>query len=189
MLNVGTDKNGIGYGPKWTNITGFSENVFSFIRELKTIGLYARRIALASNAKKARTRFFTPSAGLCFVRIIWTFLITRAEPADIPVGTVKMPADSNPPPPALLKRFVEPNKICQKNKMKRLYNGTGWIDYGPPRGSDAADKIRKAHDETSPENQTDGYGDERCAPRWTPSRRGWNGVVTFPVRHFVTPRM
>lgn len=35
MLNVGTDKNGIGYGQKWTNITGFSENVFSFIRELE----------------------------------------------------------------------------------------------------------------------------------------------------------
>lgn len=35
MLNVGSAKNGIGYGPKWTNITGFSENVFRYISEVE----------------------------------------------------------------------------------------------------------------------------------------------------------
>ena len=32
MINVASNKNGIGYG-RWTHIDGFSESIFSFIRE------------------------------------------------------------------------------------------------------------------------------------------------------------
>jgi len=35
MLNVGTDKNGVGYG-KWINISGWSESVIDFILMLET---------------------------------------------------------------------------------------------------------------------------------------------------------
>jgi 60 kDa SS-A/Ro ribonucleoprotein len=38
MLNVGSAKNGIGYGPKWVNIGGMSENVLRFIQELERSG-------------------------------------------------------------------------------------------------------------------------------------------------------
>ncbi len=36
MINVGTDKNGIGYGP-WTHIDGFSESVIKFIVESESV--------------------------------------------------------------------------------------------------------------------------------------------------------
>lgn len=36
MLNVGTYQNGVGYGAKWTNISGFSEAVIRFITELES---------------------------------------------------------------------------------------------------------------------------------------------------------
>jgi hypothetical protein len=33
LINVASYKNGIGYGPKWTHIDGFSENVLRYIHE------------------------------------------------------------------------------------------------------------------------------------------------------------
>lgn len=38
MINVGSYKNGIGYGSNWTHIDGFSENVFRFIAEKESLG-------------------------------------------------------------------------------------------------------------------------------------------------------
>lgn len=35
MINVSISQNGIGYGPQWTNISGFSENVLRYIHELE----------------------------------------------------------------------------------------------------------------------------------------------------------
>lgn len=35
MLNVSTYKNGVGYGGKWTNISGFSESVIRYIQQLE----------------------------------------------------------------------------------------------------------------------------------------------------------
>lgn len=35
LINVGTYKNGVGYGPKWTHIDGWSEAVVTFIRTLE----------------------------------------------------------------------------------------------------------------------------------------------------------
>jgi hypothetical protein len=34
MINVATDKNGVGYGP-WTHIDGWSEGVVDYIREFE----------------------------------------------------------------------------------------------------------------------------------------------------------
>jgi hypothetical protein len=33
MINVASNKNGVGYGGNYTHIDGFSEGVFSFIRQ------------------------------------------------------------------------------------------------------------------------------------------------------------
>jgi 60 kDa SS-A/Ro ribonucleoprotein len=35
MINVGANKNGVGYGAKWTHLDGFSENTIRFIQELE----------------------------------------------------------------------------------------------------------------------------------------------------------
>jgi hypothetical protein len=35
LINVASDKNGVGYGTHWTHIDGFSENVLRFIREVE----------------------------------------------------------------------------------------------------------------------------------------------------------
>lgn len=35
MINVASYQNGVGYGGKWTHITGFSEAIFTFIREFE----------------------------------------------------------------------------------------------------------------------------------------------------------
>lgn len=39
MINVGTAKNGVGYGNGWVHIDGFSENVLRYIREMEGNGL------------------------------------------------------------------------------------------------------------------------------------------------------
>jgi 60 kDa SS-A/Ro ribonucleoprotein len=36
LINVASNKNGIGYGPKWTHIDGMSEAVFDFVREVES---------------------------------------------------------------------------------------------------------------------------------------------------------
>jgi len=35
MINVASNKNGVGYGGRWTQIDGFSEAIFNFIREIE----------------------------------------------------------------------------------------------------------------------------------------------------------
>jgi hypothetical protein len=35
LINVASNKNGVGYGPNWTHIDGFSESVFRFIYEIE----------------------------------------------------------------------------------------------------------------------------------------------------------
>ena len=35
MINVGTNKNGVGYG-KWMHIDGFSENIIKYIHQTET---------------------------------------------------------------------------------------------------------------------------------------------------------
>jgi hypothetical protein len=38
LINVATEKNGVGYGPRWVHIDGFSEAIFAFIREYEAAG-------------------------------------------------------------------------------------------------------------------------------------------------------
>lgn len=40
MINVASNKNGVGYGKGWVHIDGFSENVLRFIREAEAADLY-----------------------------------------------------------------------------------------------------------------------------------------------------
>lgn len=39
MINVASNRNGVGYGNGWTHIDGFSENVLRYIREIEAAGL------------------------------------------------------------------------------------------------------------------------------------------------------